>query len=235
MSPMISPIMKDLMNCSEGGMPRNEFSIFPFLTAKTVGSAVTPSAVLMGRSSSVFSLTRRNTPPPFTAISSRMGVRALHGPHQSAYTSSRTGTGDSMTSDWKVSDVAENTTSSFLAGGGGDVGDELVAPIPIREDGVDDCDWGEGCVGSKLVSMAIVFMGFGCVCCCCAIFSCSSFSFASARSLARIASSSSISFCIFSFAATSAAASSSSAIRIARASSTFISVNAKALLHRNSS
>ena len=58
-------------------------------------------------------------PPALMAICSRAGVSCLHGPHQSAYISSSTGTGDSITNFCK-SFISSNSniTSSFLAGVG---------------------------------------------------------------------------------------------------------------------
>ena len=62
----------------------------------------------------------KNSPisPDFIAAVSNKGVSCLHGPHQSAYTSTRTGTGDSRTNFWKLALVHSNTQSSFFAGVG---------------------------------------------------------------------------------------------------------------------
>jgi hypothetical protein len=65
-----------------------------------------PRVVERDFSLSVFIFTSRNNPPDFIAAPSSIGVNCLHGPHQSAYTSTNTGIGDSITNFWKFSDVA---------------------------------------------------------------------------------------------------------------------------------
>ena len=92
--------------------------LLPALQAKTVGSPCTSSVCANDDSLSLFTLANRNIPPLFIAADSSMGPSCLQGPHQSAYTSTSTGTGDSNTIFWKFSEVTSNTQSSFFAGVG---------------------------------------------------------------------------------------------------------------------
>ena len=90
----------------------------PALHAKTVGSPCTSSVCDKDDSLSLLIFARRNMPPLFIAADSSIGPSCLQGPHQSAYTSTNTGTGDSNTNFWKFSEVTSNTQSSFFAGVG---------------------------------------------------------------------------------------------------------------------
>mmetsp|Transcript_22117 Transcript_22117/g.54684 ORF Transcript_22117/g.54684 Transcript_22117/m.54684 type:complete len:216 (+) Transcript_22117:4193-4840(+) len=78
------PSMKFFIISSDLGIPWNMWIIFPSRIPKIVGSDVTSKAALAAFSVSVLSFTNRKAPPDFTAISVKAGVRALHGPHQSA-------------------------------------------------------------------------------------------------------------------------------------------------------
>mmetsp|Transcript_11603 Transcript_11603/g.27793 ORF Transcript_11603/g.27793 Transcript_11603/m.27793 type:complete len:214 (-) Transcript_11603:1652-2293(-) len=78
------PIIKFFIMSSDFGIPWNIWTIFPSRTPNTVGRAVTSNASLIGRSLSELTLTKRNIPPAFLAMSSNAGPRTLHGPHQSA-------------------------------------------------------------------------------------------------------------------------------------------------------
>ena len=90
----------------------------PELHANTVGRPCTSSVCDSDGSLSLLIFASRNMPPLFIAAFSSMGPSCLQGPHQSAYTSTSTGTGDSSTIFWKFSEVTSNTQSSFFAGVG---------------------------------------------------------------------------------------------------------------------
>ena len=114
----IMPMRKSRTAFSSRGMPSKELTTLPSRIPNTVGRALTSRHPDTDRCWSVLTFTSLIIPPALTHICSRAGVSCLHGPHQSAYTSSNTGTGESMTSLCRSSAVPSNTTSSIFAGGG---------------------------------------------------------------------------------------------------------------------
>mmetsp|Transcript_34276 Transcript_34276/g.56548 ORF Transcript_34276/g.56548 Transcript_34276/m.56548 type:complete len:212 (+) Transcript_34276:1387-2022(+) len=121
--PITTPIRKACIS-SPLSPPVKLSTSRPLLKPNTVGSPVTLSVSLRPRLASEFSLASRKSPPDFTAASSSAGVSCRQGAHQSAYTSSSTGTGESSTTFWRLSTVTSKITSSGLAslgaaGGGG--------------------------------------------------------------------------------------------------------------------
>src|SRR4029079_9911833 len=77
----------------------------PSLIRTMVGMDCTPKAAAMPGSASTSSLPTLMRPAYSPASSSTMGLTMRQGPHQAAHMSSRTGTSDSATSDWKFEDV----------------------------------------------------------------------------------------------------------------------------------
>mmetsp|Transcript_9269 Transcript_9269/g.17013 ORF Transcript_9269/g.17013 Transcript_9269/m.17013 type:complete len:315 (-) Transcript_9269:68-1012(-) len=126
--------MKKCCSSSREGTPTNESVHTPLWNTNTDGRAFTPNASANFLHSSLLIFPTRSSPPALVATWSNTGARALHGWHQSAYTSTITGTGLSMTNFWKLlASVTLNNTSARFTGGG--VGAEAAesAPTPAND------------------------------------------------------------------------------------------------------
>lgn len=88
-----------------GTSPIEVFSALPFLKRITVGMLTMPNSLESSSSLSTFTLPTFILPSFSSAISARVGASILHGPHQSAQKSTRTGTTEFKTSDSKLAFV----------------------------------------------------------------------------------------------------------------------------------